>query len=110
MVKGEDDRVIEIRERFEGVNQALRKFLDTNGINALGQQRDPRYASRCDIFCPLEFSRHDDGTPTAFLCDFAYSIWYMPSVVYALNHLGGRHIRKLNGSPLDLENTRTTVF
>ena len=77
-MKGEDDQVNEIRERFEGINQVLRKILDPNGINALGEQRNPCYASRRDIFCPLGLSRHDDGPSdgpsTAPLCDLAYPI------------------------------------
>ncbi len=105
----EDDRVIEICERFEGIREALRKILGTNGINALGKQRHPGRASRLDFFCPLEPSRHDRGPPAANLSTFAYPILYMPSMVYALNHHNGIHIRKLHGSPPALRNSRTTL-
>ena len=86
MVIGEDDRVIEIRERFKGIDEGLWKGLVADGIDAFPKQLHPFRAAELGIFRSLGWCRHDVGSFTAFLKDFAYIIWYMPFMVYALYH------------------------
>ena len=68
-----------------------------------------RDASKLDVGLSRIMSSCGQFLPPSLygvLRDFAYPIVYMPFVVYALNHPDGRHIRKLDGSPLDLEIAR----
>ncbi len=101
LVVGKDDRVIEIRERFEGVDEGLRKGLVADGIDASPKHCQPRRAARLDILIPFRPSIHGENSLVMLSRISVYLFLYMPYMVYSLNWHSGMHIRKLNGSPLN---------
>ncbi len=100
LVIGEDDREIDIRERFEGVDEGLRKNLVADGVDASPKHCYPSRAACLDILGPFRSGIHGEDSPVMLSRTFVYLILYMPYMVYALNCHSGMHIGKLDGSPL----------
>ena len=82
LVIGEDDRVIELREQFEGVDEGLWKPVVANGSAAFGKHRDPSRADRFGIVVALRPSDHGAGAPTAL--NMRYRI---PNPIYACRYI-----------------------